>query len=614
MIRICSLRAAALHNIERGNKWLLRGFKIMPKSMLPDYCLTRLILVVFVLSLFPPCLSAENPYDWRQPEPDPKIFPHQSDKKMSDQGKKSLDRLDDARKRIGERDQKDFGPGGKWMKDETTYKDHPWKEGNPNSEKDYTDDSKTILSKSHESPQWRKCFDMKKVEDPMLNMICKQTCLAPPWCPYDPWWVVIEYWWAENQMETNNFAISSLDPKKKGRKDLARDKLIEEKKKRQKDYVLEVQKELYQKYTGQQLDQSAEKLQDGYSNWTSFNVQNDAFVEMTEGHTYRSALSVRTSNRRPRSDLGYMWDSPVMDRCLYDSLPPPTSEKELINLWTEQPIAHSVWRYAAMSEKIDKKKTEKVVILPKLIGDAVDEEYQKGEKKSLACAQWRAGKQSLNKDPSIDYNDLKDSPYLKLKPLSDETLDKICWIGGGQLYPLMGAGMYGSYTPLPHSAFIARRCIELSSTKSEYMKRPLKKEKRRANLYTLKKGEVTKDIDKMERIFPKKELPSECFRMNDVPRYDPLNKNFPSDLVEPDHLGSIRHAYWNKRITCACVCLNIAGGTGCWNMNDGDKEEDDELGKMSLIPGWAHLKAELIIPHKRLRDDASQRAPGEPGG
>jgi hypothetical protein len=232
---------------------------------------------------------------------------------------------------------------------------------------------------------------------------------------------------------------------------------------------------------------------------------------------------------------GYKKGNP---KCFYDTLDPPD---RITSGWTEELEFAPYKRLPEASILAD----AEMYISSSPISTAIAE-GPKGLVKDTSYAKHRScASYRLAKWPGR-YFDLLTS--LGVTPLNLGALDKICYFGGGELYPLVGS-LLGNFHPLTGSNYIARRSLEIfsnpNSNRRDYPRRP----PRYAD---------QDNVDKLQRLYPDGKA-SKCFRMNDVDERD--KDLFPKDLEREKHMGENRYIYWNKRTACTC---EYRGGTHAW--------------------------------------------------
>jgi len=617
-----------------------------------------------------------KPSTFPAPVGDQTRFPAKTDLKIWTDAFNSLNQLAE-KKRIGLDIAKTYTQAGKGKIP------HPWTFGNPNGQTDYIQDNLAILNLT----KFMDCFE-PRIHDygtAKFNQKCSQHC--PPIDEEQYWWgfcnwnknsYLLEYWWPETIVEINNYGIASFTPVLGGRVDLMKQaleqtlKLFYEKKRTELGDRFPEKLPLTD-YTGE----SAPNI--GQSHWDGLLPSSQ--VWQGEAHAYRSMVALSTMRLAPRSIWGYQVDP----RCFYDSTfgpgPGGMGPYATIHGWTEQPGLLPVWRSEAASMQLDPALYKAslpqveggVGGLKKYLNDkTLALNYLSGE----TCASYRVKKwptailEGSESNLGKGYSDL--TPALGIQGNSSDALDKICYFGGGQLFPVTGQLM-GNYSSLVAAAYLARRAIYLMSHESMMggllgfgmpgagaagqlggLQGQLTEMQGAVNQVqglfgTLGIGDfglggisdslgsaagglgelagglgglggfggdsigirISKyndKVDKMQRVYPRKgsgvtgflaTLPSGCFKTNEIDEYsnepesaflagllgDPsfsaANPRFPKDLVRPEHLGSIRYVYWNKRESCQCSCFGYPNG--CTAVDSGDSYDN---GGANGIKGW----------------------------
>jgi hypothetical protein len=302
----------------------------------------------------------------------------------------------------------------------------------------------------------------------------------------------------------------------------------------------------------------------GESHWAGLLPGDQTFT--AEAHVYRTYNDVLTSLNFPGGDgtlLGYKRDC----RCFYSGLQDQRTEgkfRKTVNGWTEQNKFLPYWRYWQNSKPISEHRYEALAKFGSYDPDS--------------CAFLRAYDDFKNKPPfeNTGYQDLYKalSPVNAGPPPNDpirlrKELERICYRGGGDLMPITGQ-LIGHFSPLPASAYIARRALLLFGTKElklndKVVDREFVDRDRRINRYSDKN-------DKMQRIYPldKKNSmrASHCFRGHDIPNYlTEATEDWPRDLMRDaltdggaGPMDTPRFLHWNKRGSCMCPYIGKASG------------------------------------------------------
>lgn len=470
---------------------------------------------------------------------------------------------------------------------------HPWIKANeqtganPNSEKDYIEDSLILTDGQTSVPHLYSCWEPKLLAKgkcggphlwatPDLGAACMLSCPCnPPWplipdipCirHHENAYEVIEYWWPEHQIYINNYGVSRLDPTQqqspKGQK-FTRQALLQQKDKPEKT----IKQELEKNYP---LDLSKLKLPDreqprkGQSAtlWGGFPSINT--VDAAHAHGARTRVAYRTANARPNTCKGWTEEK----KSIFDAFPPPTNKKDILNIWTEYGAWDEIDTVPQLSAKIGERGKK---AMKALFGDESSISDAAKKKKpfwqSQGAAAYRAQKWQ---DP---YGPMKD--ILQLNGGNDPTLKEVVYKGGQELWPMTLNVSGFTSPPLASAAIFARRGFYMMGTK-DLLKYHPDGEKGRMNEYTILNEDKSREIDKMQLLWPRvTERGSECFRSQRIPNmvdsseYPWIAQNLPPHVISyvKKDFGDVTFAYWNKRVACSCRKWSYPWTTGSWTMN-----------------------------------------------
>jgi len=525
--------------------------------------------------------------------PDPLKFLKQSDKHVYDKVKETMKRFDD-NKHIGEDIAEKYGmDGDNW--DDDKYVTHPWREmigRNPiESYLDWFKDSAvTVIDPIPMAFTFFKCLEPTiPIGIEVIGDWLKCEWQCPPIFDDGNYGVLVEWWWPENHIETNNFAVAAYNPLFS---DPPRIDLLPPILTLLKDFILVLPVWAKLSIMSQEaipfelmFDFPEELRKDphiGQTHWAGLTPVDQTLYQ--EAHAYRAYLPIYMADMAEEQSTsdGFL----VNDGCFFLNFKGENgkgdNKRETVNGWTESWPFVLFWRLPEFSAFVDEELYLASVPIALLV-----ENFAVGvgleallEFTSFAgpCTMYRAAKW---KEP---YQDLVTALYMPPGDKNDEKLEKICYKGGGDLYPLVG-NLMGHFAPLTAEAYLARRAIELFSTDKEFLGEPLNPPERRLPTYT-------DETDKMQRVYPRQNEDqrygtSECFRMNEVPNYVEMHddERFPLDLVREEHLGSVRHNLWNRRLSCHCTrWLNpFASGPACKTYDRGLDKNDKAVGG---IPLW----------------------------
>lgn len=389
---------------------------------------------------------------------------------------------------------------------------------------------------------------------------------------------VWEYWWPEFTIDVNNFGIASINPSKAfGRNDLMFDELLSDRKSELKDKLKEHIKYLSEKDrldrdANQPANDAYKEIKDrqliddpigGQSHFAGISPEDQS--QNMEAHLYKA--KVTTDNftypftRRDHGAMGewwypctkgccklcdYWWNGYIWKdnfKCHYDSIPDKMPERLWPGGWTEQTKYAPYWRFPELSGNINstlyRASVPSDISFSKTNKNLYEEQLDYG--KSQTCSSYRTLKWSQI------YKDL--NTVFDVSSTVNSSFRDICYVGGGQLYPLTG-NLLGYHHPLTSPAVIARRAIELIAAKPEYYIPNVPR-------FTDESSSGGRNsIDKLQMVYPRY---SKCFRMNptegdaeNLPVVDDTDDQFPADAIDPKQLGVTRFIFWNRRTTCSC--------------------------------------------------------------
>ena len=478
-------------------------------------------------------------------------------------------------------------------------REHPWKSNdgnNPSSEVDYIRDSLDIQDGKRFPRQLYSCWE------PQLNaygwwnqngnrgpylraapglfleaLACKLSCpdvnpyfwqwpLSPPWKdPISPpstytmhddnGFELIQYWWPEHVAYTTNYGINPLDPTQQSAKGAryGRSSLLGA----EQDPERQTKDAYKQNYKIDELKQ-VEKLESirqepfkGQTSWYGFSAAAIESTDDLEVHGARTRVAYRTADQRPDGIDGWIR---AKEKSIYDSFPPRSSEKDIINAWTESGkwsvlshIPQTSYEAGARGQRA----------MNALFGPK--EEMIKAAKKKQPF--WKTqGAAAYRAQKWPEYQGL--TKLFEIKGTSSRILQEVVYKGGHELFPLT-TNISGFTTPLMTSnIIIARRGFYMMGTK-DLLSYHTDGEKGRMNEYTINVIDPSREVDKMQRKdhWRVQPVPSECFRTQigaanfDQIQKDPwLMTNLPSDndrytMDDYDYKSFI---YWNKRFVCTC--------------------------------------------------------------
>ena len=335
----------------------------------------------------------------------------------------------------------------------------------------------------------------------------------------------------------------------------------------------------------------------GNSSWGGMLPGDQTYT--SEAHVFRTYLNTLTAINEGGQEtfLGYKRDC----RCFGSGLPSQKTEdgkeRKIVNGWTEQPKFAPFWRWYQLSRNLNDKTYEAIKDFQMFGTDT--------------CASLRAYDSRFATDPfrggPTGYSDLIKAVGIG-KPNAEMTakLKRICYLGGGDLFPITGQ-LIGHFSPLPASAYLGRRALYLFGKDEIEGDREFVPPERRINKYSDKN-------DKMQRVYPLKDelRVSKCFRTHEIPNYLQEGRdreNWPRDVVtDALDIGkggpndSPRYNYWNKRQSCMCPYLGqvwglqvaatgqyiacIQTGNACRLKEEGDVD-DTEKNPTGALEGWS---------------------------
>jgi hypothetical protein len=440
----------------------------------------------------------------------------------------------------------------------------------------WTEDSEKILDMGEDA--FYACFTPKKLAD--TCEYCEPAALCPYRCGCLPnngytW----SYWWPEAIIEVNEFGVTAIEKPQDFASGLDP---VELAKALDANFKPDDVDPFLEEYGVTELADLPSELRAepnlGRTQWEGPNVPQKILA--AEGHAWRTKLAQGLSQKRcqgcgidhyhmpppycPQIETwynGYLYGN--IAYCFLDTT--PVDGNSLFG-WTEELNWAPYWRLPGKSEtldeeieddqftKIDQPSADLLALgIPTSTpGDPLGLVSNTTYHKSESCAAYRAHKWE------DDYGDLEDA--VGIVPYDNDDMEHICYKGGGQLYPPVGA-LFGHFTPLVSAGFLARRAIELFSRTNKYPGGPSGTEERYENRLTL----FDDRVDKLQRVYP--EFSEECFKIEDI---DDWNTDmFPPDLVKETHTNSIRYVYWNRRVACTC---QLRGTTSAEELERSDSD------------------------------------------
>lgn len=587
-----------------------------------------------------------NPPDYIVPPkkimlPDPRFLPKRSDKKTRDRTHQTLQKYNDTQKSGAVNSARQFrGPRDR-------YPQHPWiKDTGRNPLHAYADWYKDSLYAAHFpfAEEVANSFptdadDHLRGEisnNPLTSMVdlideCLEPVIIWPWswrcqpgsfrpsnddfpqiksnCPVQRnMGYIFGAWWPEFEIEVNGYGIAAINPIAHSRPDLLRKALTRVKKSTFDPVAISALRTLY----GNTPDAGIPgELRDdphiGNTQWSGMLPGDQTY--QNEAHIYETVIDDEASEKRDPDKYTIGWAYEYNSKlnlcfpypwvyngykhddskyCAYTVLEKKGPE---ISMFTEEMPFHSYWTLPDLSIFADDDLY--LASVPKHIPGSIDNMTIDKElapahyARTSSCASYRAKKWE---DP---FQDLVTA--VGVVPRKTDELEKICYKGGGQLYPLTGKLM-GHFNPFTSAGFLARRAIELGSqNKFPFNLARIGGRADRTLFFDDK-------VDKLQMVYPRA---TSCFRMNDI---DETNRSkFPLALETPGQLGSVRYVYWNYKMFDVCEwtaamreeTLHFGFGGGCEIYDDtwvpldrhdvpagrGDKQEQQEPSVFGS-PNW----------------------------
>ena len=381
---------------------------------------------------------------------------------------------------------------------------------------------------------------------------------------------VIEYWWPEHQVAINNYGTSRLNPAEqpdpKGGQ-FTRQALLAQKRGVPESGIKQQIKQSYpfeEDLDSSPLERIRKDPRIGQGMWSGISATDtqDKFY----AHGYRTRIGYQTANDRPDNILGWSREP----KSIYDSFPPRTSQKAILNLWTEHEKADVLTSVAQVSYDI-----------PGRVGSGMQALYGPKRKMREAALEDPAFFRNTGAVPfrtsrwNIEYGDLNDA--MKVDPNGSAALREVVFRGGHELLPLVtNSSGFGS----PYSAstpIFARRAFYLMGAPPvmRFLGLP---ERDRMNEYTVNGLDKGLEVDKMSwlgrPLFESKGVSmhnvimSECFRSQKIPnsadqtKYPWYGQNLPSNSLNyvNQDLNDSAFIYWNKRVACTCKQFGLPHG------------------------------------------------------
>lgn len=437
----------------------------------------------------------------------------------------------------------------------------------------------------------------------------------------------LDYWWPENQIEIHNYGRTVFDPTFEcNNQEFQHGRLTD---------FLRTMSTYLTRFTPPGMPAGAVSttgrgagIPDGLrfdphigeSHWAGIQPGDEVFTG--EAHVYRTYLNTLTALNNPGDStwLGYKRDC----RCFYSSLDSQIVRdvrnsrdlsRKVVSGWTEHQKHLPFWRYYQNSQLLNRARYEAISQYSSFYRDS--------------CAFLRAHEASLG-SISEGYRDIYQaigiSPPPTTAPRLRDQLLRICYKGGGDLFPVTGQ-LIGQFNPLPAGAYLARRALYLFGTDFDYRSNPddpLNPPDRRVNKYS-------DANDKLQRIYPLKDrvFASTCFQGHQIPNYLREDRfNWPRELLEDAMSNGLagpndspRFIYWNRRKAKMCPYLGQVIGlksgdnfiacraltSSCGLEDRGDAEDSDTAPLQGFGPGNVPLPMPDGIPFPFLPKYESSR-------
>ena len=514
---------------------------------------------------------------------------------------------------------KDYNVDGKTYK---AAEEHPWiKSGsprgvNPNSTNDYKADSKNAWDTPGNLTETWSCFQPQLVAygdcqhkiksvtwdtaDPTLTAACWAHCCTEEFVAYvlwllllnplehdgilggggdyyrnegrshDEYYEVVQYWYPENEADINNYGRMRVNPMQltgEQKSKFLRDTLVQDKINPEKNNPDNITKEI-----DEGLPTDKYKVKDAADpNWRKdpFKGQYEAregsadSIDHYVAHVYRTHISSQLGDDKPNTKSGYAREK----KSWFDAAEPDTKTKYQLNIWTE-------YDYFDFLSTVDSGSFS-------IRGD----EKNRSQKFMQGLLQERKNwiKRAGEKNPSyqnkgeVAYRVAKWNQFEPLKNLAkiqddnNNDLKEVVYFNGLTLYPLSFTYEGNMIPELSLRSISARKAFEISGNEKLSEKFP-GKAKSRSNKFTILNSDKSKEVDKVQRVYPLNPdgKTQECYRSQKIPNHLQqtedtwTEKQFPHDLmgyVKQDFHDSA-HIYWNKRLACTCKWDGPSGGFG----------------------------------------------------
>lgn len=526
---------------------------------------------------------------------------------------------------------KDYKPGDRNIK---AAEEHPWlKDGSPrgvntNYQSDYKADSKNAWdteTEEYKAATWS-CFEPQLVaygdcehkekgktwdtKDPTLTAACWSHCCLTELAAYvlyelglnppehdailggggdfyrktsktkgdhsgkqtnsQEYYEVVQYWYPENQAAINNYGRMRINPTYltgEQKEKFLRDNLIQDKEKPEKNNNDNITKEIddglptekYKVKDDADPDWRKDPFKGQYQSRDGSAISIDEF----SAHVYRTHLSSQLGDERPNTEKGYAREK----KSWFDAAEPDTNKKYQLNIWTEYDYFDFLSTVDSSSFSIqgdEKGRAQK--FMKALLQERKNWIKRAGEKnpsyKSKGEIAYRVGKWN-------QFEPLKDIAGIEAD--NNKELEEVVYFNGLTLYPLSFTFEGNMIPELSLRSIAARKAFEIAGNKKLSEKFP-GKEKSKMNTYTISDENKSREIDKMQRVYPLNPdgEPQECHRSQKIPNHlqqtedDWTEKQFKHDLmgyVKQDNHDSA-HMYWNKRLACTCKWDSEPNGFG----------------------------------------------------